>query len=889
VTGRAIAHYEIIEKLGEGGMGVVYKARDTHLDRFVAIKILPEEKLADPKRKQRFIQEAKAASALSHPNIVHIYDIGQADDIEYIAMEFVPGKTLDRVIPRHGLQPGEALRYAAQIADALARAHAAGIVHRDLKPSNVIVSDQGLAKVLDFGLAKLTEQKPDTLVDATRTLRPRMTEEGTVVGTAAYMSPEQAEGKPVDARSDIFSFGCLLYEMLTGRRAFQADTNASTIAAILRDDPKPVTQIVAGLPAELDRIVKRCLRKDPAQRIRHMDDLKLALEELKQESDSGAFGPVARPALKGRSRRLRWAAVGAAALVLAAAGVRLARSRTSSPEPDLVAVPLTTYPGTENSPSFSPDGTQVAFAWCKDAPANTCSIYVKQIGMEPPSRLTDATADCCPAWSPDGRYIAFIRRVLSPRLAVILIPQRGGRERVLAEYDVAQASIFAAPGAEPCAYVAWTPDSKWLAYPEADSKVWPLFLISTETGEKRRLTHPGANDLADSAPAFSPDGRTLAFSRQLNDVFSSDLYLLRLGNGYTPQGEPEKVQSGKPRNIGAAWPADGGELVFSSGTDNSFGLWRMGVPGQARPRRLGFAASGASAPAISVRAGRLAFVVGRQDSNIWRIGVAENGKASSPVEFISSTQADEGPAYSPDGKRIAFLSDRSGATEIWVCESDGSNPVQVTSGGLNPFGARWSWDGRSIAYWVTVEGRAEVYVASANGGASRRLETSPGGGKWPYWSRDGQWIYFVAEKESEGIWKMPSSGGHAVRLTRNDDDVPQESPDEKYLYLMRGWPYQVSIWRMPAGGGEATKILDSVHPFGSWQVGERGIYYFSVADARGRSEIRLYAFATGNTRKIATVERPVVDSITVSPDGRTILYAQFDEAGSDLMLVENFR
>jgi eukaryotic-like serine/threonine-protein kinase len=283
MIGQTLSHYQILEKIGEGGMGVVYKVRDTHLDRFVAIKVLPPERIADPERKRRFVQEAKAASALNHPNIVHIYDIDQQDGVDYIAMEYVEGKTLGQLIGRKGLKMNEALKYGVQIADALGRAHAGGIIHRDLKPGNIMVDEHGLVKVLDFGLAKLTEAAPPDEDESTRTVRPT-TEEGTIVGTVAYMSPEQAEGKRLDARSDIFSFGAVLYEMLSGSRAFQKDSKTSTLAAILTQEPTPLG---GEIPHDVEKVVARCLRKDLARRYQHMDDLKVALEELKEESDSG--------------------------------------------------------------------------------------------------------------------------------------------------------------------------------------------------------------------------------------------------------------------------------------------------------------------------------------------------------------------------------------------------------------------------------------------------------------------------------------------------------------------------------------------------------------------------------------------------------------------------
>ena len=245
-------------------MGVVYKARDTRLDRFVAIKVLPAEKVADPERKQRFVKEAKAASSLNHPNIITIYEIGRADGVDFISMEYVGGKTLDLMIPRRGMRLNEVLKCGIQIAAALARAHSAGIIHRDLKPGNIMVNEDGSVKVLDFGLAKLTESNSAGEDESTHTMQP--TEEGTIVGTVAYMSPEQAEGKKVDVRSDIFSFGSVFYEMVTGGPAFHGGTKASTLAAILKDNPRPAGQLVEGLPREVEKLISRCLRKEVNQR-----------------------------------------------------------------------------------------------------------------------------------------------------------------------------------------------------------------------------------------------------------------------------------------------------------------------------------------------------------------------------------------------------------------------------------------------------------------------------------------------------------------------------------------------------------------------------------------------------------------------------------------------
>ena len=887
MIGKTISHYRILEKLGEGGMGVVYKARDTRLDRFVAIKVLPAEKVADPERKQRFVEEAKAASSLNHPNIITIYDIGQAEGVDFISMECVDGKTLDRLIPRRGMRLNEALKCAVQIADALARAHAVGIVHRDLKPGNIMVNERGLVKVLDFGLAKLTESTPAGEDESTRTMRPT-TGEGKIVGTIAYMSPEQAQGKKVDARSDIFSFGSVLYEMVTGGQAFHGDTKASTLAAILKDNPRPASQLVDGLPKEVERLISRCLRKEVDQRSQHMDDVKIALEELKDESDSGVLGMAAVSKPKPR-RRLSWALSVAAALIVATVGVWLVRSKKQVPVVPLVAVPLTSYPGSESGPSFSPDGTQLAFAWDGEKQDNG-DIYVKQIGLEPPYRLThDPAKDYSPAWSPDGRLIAFLRDLSPGKTAIMLIPQRGGSERILAEVNGLLDSGFGG--------LSWTPDSKWLVAPTSTTgqRRWALHLFSTETGEQRPLTNPPIEELGDTAPAVSPDGRTLVFSRVSPDYYNVTLWLLHLGEDYQPIGKEEKIQTGNVTNVDAAWLPDGSEFVFSSRIGTAFGLSRIAVSKGAIPKRISLDASDVSTPAISRLGNRLAFATGKYDPNIWRIDLKGPGqKPGLPSRFIASTRQDLSPAYSPDGRKIAFTSQRSGTDEIWICDSDGSKAAQLTSfGGSAIDFPNWSPDSQNIAFTVWQKGvKADLYAISAKGGAPRRLTTHPARDILPYWSHDGRWIYFSSTRSGrEEIWKMPSSGGEALQITRNSGETPKESADGKFLYYMKGWPGPVSVWRASVDGDQEVKILDSVHSVGLWAVGKDGIYYFRTPDPDkvGQSDICFYEFATGQTRKVLTIERDVNNYIAVSPDGRTILYTQTDESDSVLMLVENFR
>jgi serine/threonine protein kinase len=428
--GDTLGRYRLEAKLGEGGMGVVYRARDIHLDRLVAVKVLPADRVADADRKRRFVQEAKAASALNHPNIITIHDFAEERGTQFIVMEYVPGKALDQLIPPNGLRLAETLKYSIQIADALAKAHAAGIVHRDLKPANIMVTDESHIKVLDFGLAKLTEA-PTGADLATLTVQDR-TEAGAIVGTISYMSPEQAEGKPVDARSDIFSFGAVLYEMVTGQKAFRGDSRASTLAAVLTQEPTPLNEAGPDVPQELEKLIARCLRKDRERRLQHAADLKVALLDLKEESDSGRLVTARSKKPQPTRRWWTWAALIVAVAVLAESGW-LWISRNKRDQASFTVKPITSYPGQAVSPSFSPDGSQVAFSWNGEKQDNA-DIYVKLVDSGAPMRLTTNPADDDnPAWSPDGRQIAFLRDAGNAGEELVLISPLGGVERKLAD------------------------------------------------------------------------------------------------------------------------------------------------------------------------------------------------------------------------------------------------------------------------------------------------------------------------------------------------------------------------------------------------------------------------------------------------------------------------
>jgi Tol biopolymer transport system component len=885
MIGSRLLHYEIVGELGSGGMGVVYQARDTRLNRLVAIKILPAEKIPGAADARRFIQEARTASTLNHPNIVQIYDVNEADGVHLIVMEHIAGRTLSQMILASGLRMPELLKYGIQIADALRCAHAANIVHRDLKPANVMITEDGRVKVLDFGLAKLMRTAAADKNLTTRTFSPP-TEEGGIAGTPAYMSPEQAEGKEIDARSDIFSFGSLLYEMATGRRAFQGTNYLSTISAVLNHEPEPVR----GVPAELEKLIAHCLRKNRERRIQHMDDVRVALEDLREQYDSGS--PVrSRSALR---RRPVLIGLSSSALLVAVIIGWFFRSRDNPDQGVSSPAPLTSYAGNEVQPSFSPDGNQVAFVWDGEHQDNA-DIYVKLIGSEKPLRLTtDPDADISPAWSPDGRFIAFVRHrtVGTPKSSVLLAPAIGGPEKLIVELSSplpSTSSELRYVVLAPFPLLAWAQGGKALIFPDHISPEEPLglFVLSLETGERFRLTTAPPGARGDAAPAISPDGRSLIFSRATG--FSlSDLYRLPLTSGLRPAGEPVRLTSSKEWNSTPVWTPDGREIIFSAGSWylGPFNLWRMPARNSGAPRWLSFGEGGGS-PALSPQRRRLVFSRAAANNNIWRVQLAAKSQRASPVKFIVSTRSEAAPQYSPDGARIVFTSNRSGEHEVWTCDSEGSNPVQLTFLQAAMTGSpHWSPDGKQIVFDSNADGRFEIYVINAGGGAPRRLTADAADNALASFSHDGRYIYFSSNRTGNWqVWKMPAGGGLAIQITQRGGRAPVESRDGKFLYYEHV-PTR-SLWRLATAGGEETKVLDSVS-FLNFALTERGIYFFPRTQT-GAPELQFFSFRARATKPILTISNRLATGMTVSPDAKSLLYTQTDQIGSDLMIVEKFR
>jgi serine/threonine protein kinase/Tol biopolymer transport system component len=883
VIGRRLAHYEILSKLGDGGMGLVYKAQDTHLDRLVAIKLLPPAFVSDPERKRRFTQEAKAASALNHPSIITVYDIAQAEGTDFIAMEYVQGKTLGELIGRKGLRLKDTLTYAIQAAGALAKAHAAGIIHRDLKPSNIMVTDDGHVKILDFGVAKLTSADAGEGVDAQSASTPTMTahdqphtEAGKIVGTVAYMSPEQAEGRTVDARSDIFSFGAVLYEMVTGTRAFQGTSSVVTLSAVINAEPKPPCQLASNLPRDLERIILRCLRKDPARRFQHMADLAVELEEIKTESGTR----IAAGQVPARKRRMRWLiALAAAMMVLAVSGVWILWPKPTAPLPPLAVGPLTSLPGDEWLATFSPDGNQVAFAWNGENGDNT-DIYVMPVGGVTPLRMTTNPAqDTAPAWSPDGRQIAFVRRQGTEAAIYLTTPPLPNSEQKLAGV------VPVAPvGEQDITTISWSPDGKALFVAERDSaRQWNgIVMIPTDHGERTRLIWTPYSAGAYLYPTVS---RRNGLAYALCQGFSCDMHVIELGADYRPKGPARQLTKQHSNAAGIAWTSDGRALVYGSGALALTYLWRIPLAG-GEPERLEVAGDHAVFPAVS-KNGNLAYTKRGGDAVIWKFDLIK--KSRQP--FPSSTGDDRNPQFSPDGKRIVFESRRLGkGSQLWVANADGTNPAPLEEGiegiGGSP---RWSPDSRWIVFDGQGEdGRSGISVVEAEGGRPRRL-TAPGA--LPSWSQNGNWIYFTRE----GTWRIATPGGIPTAaatpemITANGGN-PLESPDGKTLYYRN----RSVLLARPVQGGPEREVLNSMVPNAIHQYFpvKDGVYYIARPDPHRpfALEIRFRELATGKDKMLIPFEAQQGMGLSVSPDRKTILYsAALPSDGDDLRLIKNFR
>ena len=734
MIGQQIGHYKVLSKLGEGGMGQVFVAHDLKLDRRVAVKMLPASMAADADRRERLTREARAVASLNHPNIVTVYSIEDIDGISFVAMELVEGKTLAELLPAKGFPLEKLLTMAIPLADAIAAAHARGITHRDLKPGNVMVTTEGRVKVLDFGLAKLREEAAHE-ESATSLKAAPLTGEGRIVGTVAYMSPEQAEGRAIDHRTDIFSLGVMLYEMATGERPFKGDSAVSTLSSVLRDTPKPITEINPKLPRDLGKIVRRLLVKDADQRGQNAKDVRIELEELKQELDSGELAAVsAAAAMPAPAATSRVAFVWVGFVILAGIGGWLAY-RTWLSGPTRLTPLETSFEhftfgvGIETRPSLSPDGKSIVYASEGD-------ILFQNVGGQVVINLTkdEPAQDTQPAFSPNGKFIVF-RSLRGGTGGLYVMTSTGEGVRKLTD-----------GGFDP----TWTPDGTHVIYatqttpdPESRIRVSAGWSVEVQTEKKTQLTE---GDFMQ--PSVSPHGLRIAYwglevgSAEPREFVGNDrdVWTSKLDGS-----DPVRLTHDAATDWSPLWAPDGASLFFASDRGGSMNLWRVALDEQTG-RPLG------DPEPVTTPSPYVAYLTRSADGRLFAYADyqyvrnvvyvpfdPQRGRVTGPESEVTKGNFDwSRPDPSADGTQVLMCSYRR-QEDIYIVKTDGSSPPRALTNDIHKDRMpRWSPDGKSIVFYSNRLGPSSLFMMRPDGGGLRQIASQGSSLVYPVLSPDGK-------------------------------------------------------------------------------------------------------------------------------------------------------
>jgi eukaryotic-like serine/threonine-protein kinase len=782
-AGTVVGPYEIKGTLGAGGMGEVYRASDSRLGRDVALKILPAAFAADPERLRRFEQEARATGGLSHSNILAIFDIGVHAGSPYIVSELLEGETLRDRLQKGALSLRKSLDYGAQVAAGLAAAHERGIIHRDLKPENIFICSDDRAKILDFGLAKLSQpEPPDPDQAATAAVRQTATQSGAVLGTVGYMSPEQLRAQPVDHRSDIFSFGAVLYEMLSGQRAFRGTTPADISSAILKDDPAPLSPTMAQIPPVVDHIVHHCLEKTPGHRFQSARDLAFQLQSVSgASSHTSIAASTLEPAPLHHAHSWLWIAATTAALLLVGFLVwRHGRGLIPGAPPyqNVAYLRLTDFVGLEEWPAISPDGKAVAFTADH---TGTRQIWVRLLAGGPPLQITqDAGEHLEPRWSQDSSYLFYFvpESKGEPQGTLWQVPALGGPPRQLAS-SLGTADV--------------SHDGKRLAYFRLNQKQVELVTSDLE-GANQTLVSAFPATFSYLNPRWSPDDKTLAYEHSIS-YWTFDVYTVPASGG-----KPVQLTHDGKLMSGLAWLPDGSGIVYSSGQDSTITylptmqLWVAPLDGSPH-HRITYGEVNYEMPDIS-RDGKLTASARHMNFDIWKFPIAGDPvqNVKNAIRITNQTGIVQTPSISPDGRQVAFISDSGGHGNIWVEDLAAGALRQITSKkdaatiGL----PLWSPDGKSVAFAITGSGIGETWgdvdywVVNPDGSNLRDIVKH---GAWASWSPDSRWIYYTdvfpehATVEPR-LWKVPAEGGQPIVVRSDGAMASSLSADGSTLYFL---------------------------------------------------------------------------------------------------------
>ena len=854
-------HYTILEPLGRGGMGEVFAAEDTKLHRKVALKVLSGLMSSDPERRERFEREARAVAALNHPSIVTIHSVEEADGVPFLTMELVEGKPLSALLQPGGLPLDGLLRIGLGISDAMAAAHQRGITHRDLKPANVMVTPEGRVKVLDFGLAKLQEPAIDS-DGVTHAVSKDLTGEGRIIGTVAYMSPEQAEGKTVDQRSDIFSLGVMLHEMATGERPFKGDTNISVMSSILRDTPSSITDLNPKMPAGLAKIIRRALAKDPLRRYQTATDLRNDLEDLKQDIDSGATASMAKPQPAAPRRGLLtggrlWGLValgviGAAALVMWRA---YGRSAAAPPlEFTLDQVSRLTDGGNAQLAAISPDGRYVVHIKTGEGKA---SLWVRQTVAASDVQIVapeEVRYDGL-TFSPDGNFVYYtVYGRLGGTAYLYRIPVLGGvGQKLVDDID---------------SRISFSPDASQFAFMRGDPAGGRNYLMAADADgtNVRRLSSMTASERFQlNAPAWSPDGATILASVQaLKDVPHQAVAAVTVKTG-----EAQVVGGRWGITTDVDWMPDGRSFVvtavdFAGQTPQ---VWQVTFPSGER-RRITNDVNLYSGVSVSRDGSSIASVQFEASANIWIADVADPTKSVQVTSGRNRNDGANGMTWTKDN-RLFFISRATGRLQVWSMDADGRNPRALTNDALPPLFVSAAPDGSFAAFQSPQANGMFLRRIAGDGGAAQNL-TKGGGELQPVVSPDGRWVYHHSLPSGyPRAYKIPSTGGEAIPLGDGYFRPVAVSPDGEQLVGI-GWDADArrsSYATLPTAGGLPTLLRIPVSGQPAWSPDSKSLTY--VAGRNGVSNI-LQRMPDGKDKPLTHFTSDNIFSFTWSPDGRRI-------------------